>query len=107
MLCLRNVTYLLDVTPSNPLPHPLSPLHIPLKFKDLVAKQHLMKHMHCVQYTLHMYTNQLHMLLRIFSLKLGISLYRVLASASRLLSRDLNPCKRKEEEERGRRWFSL
>ena len=38
-----NVTYLLDVTPSNPLPYPLSlhPFHAALfKFKDLVAKQH-------------------------------------------------------------------
>ena len=42
-----------------------------------------------------MYTYQLHMLLRIFSLKLGISLYRVLASASKLLSRDLKPYKRR------------
>ena len=40
---LENGIYLLDVTPSNPLPHPLSPPSIPLcviKFKDLVAKQH-------------------------------------------------------------------
>jgi len=25
LICLENVTYLLDVAPSNPLPHPLSP----------------------------------------------------------------------------------
>ena len=37
---LGNVTYLLDVTPSNPLPHPLQPPPIPLCVKDLVAKQH-------------------------------------------------------------------
>ena len=42
LLSLGNVTYLLDVTPSNPLPHPLSP-PIPLcviKVQSLVAKQH-------------------------------------------------------------------
>ena len=43
ILSLGNVTYFLDVTPSNQMPHPLSHLH-PLyfmlfKFKDLVAKQ--------------------------------------------------------------------
>ena len=38
-----NVTYLLDVTPSNQLTHPISPPPILLrviKFKVLVAKQH-------------------------------------------------------------------
>ena len=30
LFCLGNVTYLLDVTPSNPLPHPLSPPPIQL-----------------------------------------------------------------------------
>ena len=34
------VTYLLDVTPSNPLPHPLSTPPIHFKLKNLVAKQH-------------------------------------------------------------------
>ena len=34
---LGNVTYFLDVAPSNPLQLALSP---PYKFKDLVAKQH-------------------------------------------------------------------
>ena len=43
---LRSVTYLLNVTPSNPLPHPLSPPPIPLhfvllKFEDFVTKQQL------------------------------------------------------------------
>ena len=40
---LGNVTDLLDVTPSNPIPHPLSPppiLSLLFKVKDLVAKQH-------------------------------------------------------------------
>ena len=38
---LENVTYLLDVTPSNPLSHPSSPPPIPLcVIQDLVAKQH-------------------------------------------------------------------
>ena len=41
LFCLGNVTNLLDVTPRNPMPHPLpSPpilLHV---IKDLVAKQH-------------------------------------------------------------------
>ena len=42
LFCLGNVTYLLDVTPSNPLPHPLSPPPAPYHFgfKVLVAKQH-------------------------------------------------------------------
>jgi len=39
-----HVTQLLTVTPSNPLPHPLSspsPFHfVSIKFKGLVAKQH-------------------------------------------------------------------
>jgi len=43
------------------------------------------------------------MVLRIFSLKLAISLARILASASRLLSRDLNPCEKKEGVQTGRR----
>ena len=43
---LGNVTYLLDVIPTNPLPYPLSPpctpafLFVLFKFKDLGAKQH-------------------------------------------------------------------
>ena len=37
MFHLGNVTYLLDVTPSNWLPYPLSPTPIP---QDFVAKQH-------------------------------------------------------------------
>ena len=42
LFCLENITFSLDVAPSNSLPHALSPL-IPLcviLFKDLVAKQH-------------------------------------------------------------------
>ena len=38
---LGNVTNLLDVTPSNSLPHPFH--FVLFKFKDLVAKQHPMK----------------------------------------------------------------
>jgi len=30
LFCLENVTNSLDVTPSNPMPHPLSPPTIPL-----------------------------------------------------------------------------
>ena len=30
LFCLGNITNLLDVTPRNPMPHPLSPLPIPL-----------------------------------------------------------------------------
>ena len=37
---LGNVTYLLDVTPSNQLPHPLPPPPFVIQVKDLVAKQH-------------------------------------------------------------------
>ena len=40
LFCLGNMTYLLAVTPSNPLPHPLFIPLVLLKFKDLVAKQH-------------------------------------------------------------------
>ena len=42
--CLGSITYLLDVTPSNSLPHPLPPPPIPvcLKFKCLDVKQHLL-----------------------------------------------------------------
>ena len=43
LFCLENVTYLLDVTPSNPLPHPLSCPPILLcviQIQSSVAKQH-------------------------------------------------------------------
>ena len=43
LFCLGNVINLLDVTPSNPMPHPLH-LHsfhfVLFKVKDVVAKQH-------------------------------------------------------------------
>ena len=49
LLCLGNITYLLDVTPSNPLSHHyhLHPFYFVLfTFKVLVAKQHSNTHTH-------------------------------------------------------------
>ena len=49
LFCLGNVTYLLHVTPSNPLPHPFH--FVLFQFKDLVAKQ-LQK---CIYIHVHVY----------------------------------------------------
>ena len=63
LFCLGNVTHLLDVTPSNSLPHPLHlhPFHFVLfKFKDLVAKQHPTNthtHTHTHTHTPHTHTH--------------------------------------------------
>ena len=39
-VCLGNAPYLLDVTPSNPLPYPLPPPPIPLHVIQVQTKQH-------------------------------------------------------------------
>ena len=67
LFCLGNVTHLLDVTPSNLLPHPLTlpPILLRVKFKVFVAKQHPTNthtHTHMHSYThsyahMHSYTH--------------------------------------------------
>ena len=42
LICLENAIYLLNVAPSNPLPHPLSPPPISLQFKDFIQQSRIL-----------------------------------------------------------------
>ena len=42
LICLENAIYLLNVAPSNPLPHPLSPPPISLQFKDFIQHSRML-----------------------------------------------------------------